>query len=885
MVRRGWGGAGALVQRTHADCTAGASPLPAVPACPQHSHLHPARSHQRLAAGISRRALAILHAVAGVAPGGLAAAGLLQPELLASLVHLLGSGGKESEHEAAAFVAMLIEREPSAARPLAAAGAGPALAALAGRCSDGAERERAAAALAGLRQHLGGVWQSEAPRQGRPPQAPQSLAAAAMQRVGSGGLARPPRPMLGMGRANSAPLTAVPEAAQQQGQLEPRFLEGSPGLGSRSNVSPASSFGSLQRWAASQLHNAQQQQQQQQHSSAPQQLQQSSPFAPQRPQQQAPFALQQAQQQSAFAPQQPQQQQAPFVSQQPPQQSPFAPQQAQQQFAFAAQPDASGAPQTVSGLVAALRSGQLRSQLVAAEQMGSLAGAGGRAAAIITSAGGASALAACVCDSAAGPVGLHDTLADAFEAALGESLCIAALRSLCTLAQHHLPAATALPLATSPALRLLLRGPDAQQRQLAAMLLASMQAAGADPMASGGGLFNPGDLPAQFSADSPDLLPLSSVSLLSELPHPSTLGSDAADRQLAGDTPGGVSHRRTFSTEADSPAGAAQPSALRSGGGRRSGDAAGMRLGALSQLPSAARRALGEQLAVLQRPPLPPGPWRSGELARAGSSGLHASGDLLASHEDSSGGGGGLWGLASEGSASEAATPGRAASGDLWGSDAGDPPHGGATTAGAAGDDGGDGGGGGLLLPSSDIEVCQVGGWVGGQTPAGRDAGWSGRGNHTRRRPWSRRMAVPWQRPHPRLVLLCALAPFAPVPEVTPPPNRRPRLHPNRRPRPHLLCSCPTARSGSWARAASGWCSRQAGQPRGGCEGLAAVEGMLGRQPLGALVWAGPRCAGAAHGDSPAAASSRGPQHTDLQLKAPPPPPPPPRPLPRRCRA
>ena len=71
-------------------------------------------------------------------------------------MRLLGSSCAELEREATALVVLLLEREPGAALPLEAAGAVPALVAMAERGSSREARDSAAGALASLRRSLGG---------------------------------------------------------------------------------------------------------------------------------------------------------------------------------------------------------------------------------------------------------------------------------------------------------------------------------------------------------------------------------------------------------------------------------------------------------------------------------------------------------------------------------------------------------------------------------------------------------------------------------------------------------------------------------------------------------------------------------------------------------
>ena len=191
-------------------------------------------------AGISRRCLAILHAVAEVAPdaAGISTA-VLQPEALAALVRLLDCSGADSRHQAAALVLLLLERGGrDAARMLAAAGTGPTLVALSGGGGGGeATRVLATQALSGMQALLGPGWQPA-----RPVQHPGL--AASLQRAASSGApaglpSRAAAQALSLGRATSAPLPAgAPHRAAPSTQ--PGFAAGSP--------AGAGGFAAMQHW-------------------------------------------------------------------------------------------------------------------------------------------------------------------------------------------------------------------------------------------------------------------------------------------------------------------------------------------------------------------------------------------------------------------------------------------------------------------------------------------------------------------------------------------------------------------------------------------------------------------------------------------------------------
>lgn len=598
-------------------------------------------------AGISRRSLAILHAVAAVTPDPAAiSAALLHPEALAALVRLLGCGAANSQREAAALMLLLLDGgDRDAARRLAAAGAGPALVALsASDCSEDA-RGLAAQALNSMQVLLGPSWLPAMPVQ-------HPSLAASLQRATSlpGGA---DSHAVSAGRAASAPAPAG--APHQAGPVA------------------HGSFASMQQWHG------------------------------------PPLSARPGQQSGARSPS-PAAGMAANVGQRPP---------------------ASPTGRTsVAGLLASLGSRSPQAQLVAAEQLGALAICGGRAAAVIAAAGGAEALAVCICESAAGPIDIHDTMTDAFEAALSQGVCTAALRALCALLQHQPTAAAALPPAAAAALRLLLAGPDAQQRQLAATVLAHVQGAGADPLAAGqvGGHGSRVQQPSAVLAGAPqgpaaagaalpslDLLPVESLSdLLSELRSSSQTarGQDADralhSRGLSGGTPwantpaGAPAVPRLYEHVGESPTGSNDPAGTPLQGSN------------LNSLPAQVRRQLGQQLQLLQRPPRPPSPHSAGPHSSplsaapswvSGSPHLSAGpGSSTYEPEHAIQHRGGLWGPESGGSVEPAVAayegqPGgsRASAGRLASSEAGD--------GGAQADRGASSG---LKLTQSDIVICKA---------------------------------------------------------------------------------------------------------------------------------------------------------------------------------
>ncbi|KAL4420423.1 hypothetical protein ABPG75_010079, partial [Micractinium tetrahymenae] len=625
--------------------------------------------------GISRRCLAILHAVAEVTPdsAGISAA-LMLPESLAALVRLLGCSSAHSRHEAATLVLLLLGRGGAgAARVLAAAGAGPALVALTG--SEGsceAARGLAAQALSSMQVLLGPGWQPAMPVQ-------HPHLAASLQRAASSGTPAGPRggtavQALSLGRAASAPVPAGEVPAADAGS-SPGVQQG-PAVGSLGSGG-GGGFARVQRWQVPPLPpHAQQRQKGSSRAASP--AAGSAVNAGQRP------------------------------------------------------PAGPGGATSVAGLLAALGSAAPRAQLAAAEQLGALAACGGRAAAVIAAAGGAEALAACVCESAAGPVDIQDTMADAFEAALSQSVCTAALRTLCTLLQQQPAAAAGLPPAAAAALRLLLAGPDAQQRQLATMVLACMQDVGADPMAGSEGtggsqLLLPAAAAARVggaagaaaaASPSPDLLPTQSLSLLSELPTSSPLAArgqegawslQSGEGALSADTPSMVPAAPRVHI-ADSPTGRSEPSS--------SGSRPPLNLGLL---PPQVRRQLGEQLQLLQRPPRPPSVHSAGRQDppspagwAGGSRHAHFSvgqGSSCYEPEQAVQQGGDLWGPNSGGSIEPAVA---ALEGESAGGNSGngaEPWAGGAESSGAAQVE--RSASSGLLLTRSDIAICK--------DPKGRD--------------------------------------------------------------------------------------------------------------------------------------------------------------------
>ena len=174
-----------------------------------------------------------------------------------------------------------------------------------------------------------------------------------------------------------------------------------------------------------------------------------------------------------------------------------------------------GGGTAVAHLVASLSSPIPRNQLAAAEQLAALAASGGRAAAAIAAAGGAHALLACVRDSSASSLNSSGELV---ESALGPSICTTALRALCTLCQQDTSAAAVLPPAAAAGLQALLVGPDPQQRQLAAMLLGCMQAAGVEPLLVARAHFAQAATHSSGTDVGTDLLQTDQISFLSELP-------------------------------------------------------------------------------------------------------------------------------------------------------------------------------------------------------------------------------------------------------------------------------------------------------------------------------------------------------------------------------
>jgi hypothetical protein len=347
--------------------------------------------------------------------------------------------------------------------------------------------------------------------------------------------------------------------------------------------------------------------------------------------------------------------------------------------------------------VAALRCGFLRTQLAAAEQLAAVAASGTRAAQIVAAAGAAAALAECVAETAAGPVTVQDTLQDAYAAALQEALCTAALRALCTLCQA-LPSAAAALYPSAPTLRLLLRAPDPQQRQLAAMLLAAAQGvpqAGPPPMRTSAALLQQPGAQPQGPQPSHELLPSNSISYLSEL----ELGSGQPQHEA---TPSTVLHPRASSSDGSS-ARASLTSEPRQPGSARSSQAgaalcslaeSGAQLAALAALAPKARRQLGRLLRDSPSPAsgTPRETFCTGDLPtspRAHLAGLgrsRSTADTASMAQE-------LWGTASL-----ASSPQQSPSGEGT-ADAASLTH----QERAAGMPGG-----GLLLQRGDIVICQV---------------------------------------------------------------------------------------------------------------------------------------------------------------------------------
>lgn len=191
-------------------------------------------------AGIARRCLAILQATAAAGPAEPFQRALLAPAPLAALVGLLGGRHRGSSASieiltGAAALMELLSREPGSAGQLAAAGAGPALAALASAGDGTHAGTLAAQALHHLRRQ--GSW-----RAGQP-----GLQRAASSGGSSGGgvpLPAPARPWSQqLGRAASAPspLPAVPEQQAVSGL-------GAAGRRSSTGLPAADSLAKVQRW-------------------------------------------------------------------------------------------------------------------------------------------------------------------------------------------------------------------------------------------------------------------------------------------------------------------------------------------------------------------------------------------------------------------------------------------------------------------------------------------------------------------------------------------------------------------------------------------------------------------------------------------------------------
>jgi hypothetical protein len=381
---------------------------------------------------------------------------------------------------------------------------------------------------------------------------------------------------------------------------------------------------------------------------------------------------------------------------------------------------------SVALLVSSLRSGFSRTRLAAAEQLAALAASSSRAAAVITAAGGGAALAACVRESAAGPVTIQDTLSDAFEEAVREGVCTAALRALCTLCQQAPSAAAALP-AALPALDLLLQGPDRQQRQLAAMLLASAQEREGAPAQQG----RQGELPtrqAEHAAAAgegqvtaaglqpPPDLHLPSSSTLSQESEPGSAAAGGSQQQT---TPSIAVAGRRRPSPATPPCGGSSlasgsfdrpPRPLVIGGSSIAG--CGGAEEALRQLPSKARRQLAQLLRAELPPPSaaspasspPPGPADRLHRSRSAAASL-SGGDLPVP----------LWGTCSLASDELAAAVPTAAAGPPAGPGREAGGSAAAAAAAAAGEEhpaghaaGSGSGGSHALIQRSEIHICQV---------------------------------------------------------------------------------------------------------------------------------------------------------------------------------
>ena len=658
-----------------------------------------------------RRCLSILRTAAGASPGGATAAGLVQPHVLAALVRLLAgrlrgsASGGEVEAEAAALLLAISRwagqaqqavpcRIPQPAYPCmdavhppapCAADMAPPLTAMALVCpcrEPGAAQALAAAgaglALTSLAANSG---TSEAGRLAgealqhlqqqvgwRSLQQPP-LQLSPLQRSASGRPAQPASfaerrpwpPHLGRAASAPAPLPPVPEQREVAGKQQGGRRRASAEL---AQAGAGASGAAADAWAKVQRWQTQQAQQAQHSGGA-----------------------------AAAAPRPP----------------PL---------------DSASGGSSLAHLLAALGSPVARHQLAAAEQLAALAASGPALAAGIAAAGGSQALLACIRDSSASPFGSGGAPPGAGEPALSRSICNAALRALCTLCQQDPAAAAALPPAAAAGLQVLLAGPDPEQRQLAAMLLAAMQAAAGDRLFRSHGQSGAATAAAGSSADlGSDLLQSDLLSFLSELPSfPSErlsagrLASLGSEPPLAG----------PLSSEAQ------QGAAVRSGerqpkqlllpqlGGtpasvlhRQHSTDSGGTPGAEGNLPPRSQRQLGaglpsgsggggqpQPLPRQARPPLPTGRPGSGASSSAGGGRVQL--------------GMQLWQPGSAGSGDHASPFGRNASGELGsggelhsrGSSGAAGP--GPERVGSLAASQGSGGADSLQLQRADIVLCQV---------------------------------------------------------------------------------------------------------------------------------------------------------------------------------
>lgn len=389
-----------------------------------------------------------------------------------------------------------------------------------------------------------------------------------------------------------------------------------------------------------------------------------------------------------------------------------------------------GGGAAVAHLVASLSSPIPRNQLAAAEQLAALAASGGRAAAAIAAAGGVHALLACVRDSTAGSFSSSGEL---LGPALGPSTCTAALRALCTLCQQDTSEAAVLPPAAAAGLQGLLVGPDPQQRQLAAMLLGCMQAAGVEPMLVARAHFGQAATHSSGTDVGTDLLQTDQISVLSELPsfaseslsrsthdhavHSSDQQAQQAQQQQGqphqqpllkpllpaqANTPATVLYRQHSTDSAGTPGTEFSRPGLRS----------------LHGMPSPARRQLssGGQQPPRHRPPLPIGRPASG----ASSTRSHAVLRAQQAEQAQQHAGLQFWRPESAASSELASPFGRATSGvsDAFASELGSGGAGDLRSAGSGGlaaaaaaeraTSQGSGGSDSLHVQRSDIVICQV---------------------------------------------------------------------------------------------------------------------------------------------------------------------------------